>query len=397
MNSSTLSVSEAKRLAALYRTELLDTPYEAEFDAIVLLASQVCGMPISLISLIDAERQWFKAKVGVNAEQTNRNISFCSHAILGNELLEIPDTTQDERFNTNPLVINAPSIRYYAGVPLVSQEGYKLGTLCVLDTKPGQLGPDKVTMLKGLATQVMKLIELRLRNKELEQLTGLLHKISSITAHDVRNPLGSLYLMIKMQTENILSSEKILQLMPLVKDQLESTLGLLDNLVDWGKIQLLDNTQQRSEFSLFQLVETCMEELQLNSHFKNNLFSNAVLPGIIIYGDEHATRFIVRNLLSNAVKFTSEGTITVSYFVKDTKHFICVKDTGIGIRLEHYNNTNVDHLEVREGTHHERGSGIGLSLVKEQLQKLQGGFHIESAIDAGTSVTVYFPRLPNHL
>ena len=139
-----------------------------------------------------------------------------------------------------------------------------------------------------------------------------------------------------------------------------------------------------------------MEELRLSCHFKNNDFENLVPADIVIDGDENAIRFIVRNLMGNAVKFTSGGTITIAYSMNETMHYISVNDTGIGIVLESSYYDNKETIEARKGTNNERGSGIGLSLVKEQLQKLEGGLEIESAMDLGTCVTIYFPRLQNY-
>src|ERR1700710_2513256 len=119
--------NENKRLQDLYDSHLLDSPQESEFDEIVKFASALCNTPISLISLVDANRQWFKARVGLNASETNRDISFCSHAILQDQLFEVHDTLEDERFSNNPLVLEDPSIRFYAGMPLVTSSGSRLG------------------------------------------------------------------------------------------------------------------------------------------------------------------------------------------------------------------------------------------------------------------------------
>ncbi|MCC5792214.1 MAG: GAF domain-containing protein [Legionellaceae bacterium] len=142
---------ESDRLAALYELKILDTPPEERFDRIVRLASRYLSAPIAYIALLDTDRQWFKASCGLQAKQTPRNISFCNHTIQQAHPLVVPDARQDERFANSPLVTNAPNIRFYAGFPLSTAEGFKVGTLCISDTSPRQLQPEQLSILKDLA------------------------------------------------------------------------------------------------------------------------------------------------------------------------------------------------------------------------------------------------------
>src|SRR5271154_451461 len=125
--------NERERLDALARYRVLDTPPEQAFDDLALLASQICGTPIALVSLVDADRQWFKARVNFAEAETAREIAFCAHAILGRDLFVVPDAAADRRFAANPMVTGEPGIRFYAGAPLLTEEGHALGTLCVMD------------------------------------------------------------------------------------------------------------------------------------------------------------------------------------------------------------------------------------------------------------------------
>jgi PAS domain S-box-containing protein len=161
--SAPLPANEEARLDALRDLEILDTAPEPEFDDLALIASQICGTPISLISLVDRDRQWFKSKIGIEARETSRDVAFCSHAIRQRELFVVSDAMDDPRFSTNPLVTADPKIRFYAGAPLRTSDGHAVGTLCVLDRTPRKLTGEQENALRALARQVAAQLELRRR------------------------------------------------------------------------------------------------------------------------------------------------------------------------------------------------------------------------------------------
>ena len=167
-----LPSNEEERLAALRSFAILDSEPEAEFDDLARVASYVCGTPIALISLVDDDRQWFKARLGMERRETPRDHAFCAHAILGEETMIVADARADERFRDNPLVLDDPNIRFYAGTPLRTREGLGLGTLCVIDSEPRfsqPLAAAQIEALEALSRQIVRLLELRRASKRLAE------------------------------------------------------------------------------------------------------------------------------------------------------------------------------------------------------------------------------------
>ena len=155
MQEARLPENESSRVAALHRLGILDTPREDRFDRYTRITARIFDIPIALISLVDRNRQWFKSAEGFNGNETPRSISFCGHAIVGDDVFEVRNARRDPRFRDNPLVLGPPRIRFYAGAPLEAPDGHRLGTLCIIDSVPRQLSDDEKTMLKKLADMVV--------------------------------------------------------------------------------------------------------------------------------------------------------------------------------------------------------------------------------------------------
>jgi GAF domain-containing protein len=167
MKTPPVPPNEARRLKVLWQYEVLDTVPEELFDDLTELAAAICDAPVALISLVDETRQWFKSKVGISLTETSRDVSFCAHAILQPDLFIVPDATLDDRFKHNPFVVAEPRLRFYAGAPLISPDGHALGTLCILDKQPRELGESQKKALRVLARLVVSQLELRRHGKEL--------------------------------------------------------------------------------------------------------------------------------------------------------------------------------------------------------------------------------------
>ena len=231
-----IPVNEAERLQALQRYDILDTPAEAGFDDLTYLAADICGTPIALVSLVDEHRQWFKSHHGLDALETPRELAFCAHAICNPEqVLVVPNALEDQRFANNSLVTSAPDIRFYAGTPLVTSDGYALGTLCAIDRIPRNLTPKQIAALQALGRQVISQFELRrslaqisIKNHDLqrafaqvrqtqvqliqsERLAGL-GQLTAGLAHEVNNPITFIHSNLEHLKTNMQTMLQALEL-----------------------------------------------------------------------------------------------------------------------------------------------------------------------------------------
>jgi len=382
--------NENKRLHDLNASGLLDSPQEEEFDEIVNFASSLCSMPISIISLTDSNRQWFKAKVGIEITEIKRETSFCAHAILSDGLFEIPDAFDDERFNDNPMVVEAPHIRFYAGMPLVTSSGSRLGTLCVINSTPGKLDDAQKYGLKLLANTIIKIAELRIKNRKLHYLGENQKKIISILAHDIRNPLVSIKNIIDLKQNDILDADEAAAMMELVGGQLNSTIKMVEDVVNWGQLQLQAGQQLHfDEINLSRLADTVFASIKLKSTEKKNNLVNLIAKEVTINTDKNILEFILRNLVSNANKFTQNGSITIYSFKENDRTLIHVSDTGVGMTSDLIASIlNGNEFNPGLGTNNEKGSGLGLLLVKEFIDHINGSIFIESAVGKGTTFKI---------
>ena len=180
MEAAPLPIDEPARLAALARYDILDTPAEAAFDDLTAIAAQACGCPIALLSFIARDRQWCKSRFGIDGPSPGRDDEFCAHAILQDDIFEVEDAVQDVRFADTPCVAGPPHIRAYAGVTLVTPDGHRLGTLCVLDRRPRVLDEAQRSVLRRLARQAMAQLELRCTTRTLRDQTQRLRALESV-------------------------------------------------------------------------------------------------------------------------------------------------------------------------------------------------------------------------
>ncbi len=385
-------LNEKERLAALREYQILDTESEPEFDEITGLASEICQAPISMITLVDEERQWIKSSANLWVREMPRKTAFCAHAILfPNDPFIVSDMREDELFKDHPYVKGDPHIVFFAGIPLTNPEGFALGTLCVLDKRPRTLSESQLRALKILARQVINLLELRKANLLLRSLKSVLEarneelqQFAFVISHDIKSPLASIVLTSEMLRENF--GEHI----DGDNDQLLKILGrasmkirdLVDGVLAYYRSQSALNENAES----FELRPFLMSIAEL---FETNQPVDIQIPeqDPFLFMNKTALEQILVNLVQNALKYNDkENPIVQIGFAEDETHYLfTVTDNGKGIAAEEQKKifelfTTLGQRD-RFGT---RGSGIGLSTVNKLVEKLSGKVGLKSKPGEGS-------------
>jgi signal transduction histidine kinase len=402
MKIAPLPAYEQSRLASLFSYGVLDTVAEKSYDELTELAATICDVPISLISLVDSKRQWFKSCIGLDAKETSRDIAFCSHAILQNEVFIVEDTLKDERFCDNPLVTSAPNIRFYAGAPLFSPSGHAIGTLCVIDHKPRTLNDAQINALKTLANQVVIQLELRLTVKKLQEHAKALDEVNatknkffSIISHDLRTPFIGILGFSEMLIEELRTQpiEESIEMAQDIHSTAKNASELLDNLLQWslcetGGINFKPIALKVSAIvdKTINLLKGVADQKKINIRFASN-------EPVEVIADENMLSSIFRNLISNALKFTpSEGSITVSTYEKDGVAHCTVEDNGVGMTNEKVEKLFKPGISIStSGTEGEVGNGLGLLLTKQFIEKNCGTVRVSSIVGKGTKFSFTIP------
>jgi signal transduction histidine kinase len=394
MISAALHPKETQRIEELLRYEVLDTEDEKALDELTQLASVICGTSISLISLVDKDRQWFKSRVGLDAAETTRDMAFCSHAILQDQIFEVPDTLKDQRFVDNPLVTGSPDIRFYAGAPLVSTSGMPIGTLCVIDTEPKKLNEKQQLALNTLAKQVISQLELRLHNRQLLRMQKDQQQIFAMMSHDLRSPFnGILGLSQLIQAEAQTLKPEALSAM--ADGILESSLKvyqLLDEILQWSSNQLGAIQVDLGATTLKPLIMETLDLMKDSFTFKKLNITCDINEDIVALADANLTKTIIRNLLANAIKYTPEqGSIHIETLSNNGEIQLVITDTGTGVPEELKDQLFGDSVVSQRGTQGELGHGLGLSLCGDFARKQQGFLSIDKDYKDGAKLILNLP------
>ena len=378
---------EVKRIEALKSFSILDTLPESEYDDITFLASQICKTPISLISLIDENRQWFKSHHGIEASFTHRNVAFCAHAINDKDnLFIVPDAAKDDRFHDNPLVSGEPYVVFYAGAPLVTSDGFPLGTLCVIDHEPHVLDEFQTEALRALSNQISRLFELRKKTKQLEtmifeleiQKIGL-EKFASVAAHDIKSPLTSIVMLTDLIKENY--SEKLdsegNEFLQMISKSTLKTIQLIDGILKYSKNATLLSAE-KEEISLNKLITELFLLIDPKREVEYRIESASE---VMVYCNKIALEQIFINLFTNSIKYNDKGKTVIVIGIEDRLKEIefVISDNGPGIGLT--NKDLIFEIFVTNGVTDkfgEIGNGIGLATVKSLVEGLGGSIHLES-------------------
>lgn len=395
MISPALPGNEPERLAALHGCGILDTPSEERFDRIVRLACRQLGVGGGAVSLIDADRQWFKAALGLEVPETPRSIAFCAHAILQDVPLVVEDAVQDERFVNNPLVTAEGGIRFYAGAPLTTKDGHRLGTLCVLDSSPRVLTSDEEAFLRDMAAIVVDEIELSVATQELTHLSDALderNRCLDAFVHTLSHDLAGPIRRIRTFSE-LLASDDEIPAETCIK-HISDSAGTAERLLnDLREFFLADRTEAdsaaESEECLGSALKNLVEGIEDSGCEINR---SGDFPRVEVYSGLLVSLF--RNLIGNAIKYRSEDRdLRVSIHGVDRGDVweCSIRDNGIGI--EEKSQEKVFELLFRLHSEAEiAGSGMGLAICAKIVKRSQGTIRLESTLGEGTCVTFTLPK-----
>ena len=359
-----LHSAEDFRLDALRSYGILDTPREADFDEVVKVTSAICGTPISVINFIDNGRQWFKAEVGLGVRETPIDSSICAHAILQSDLLIVPDTTLDHRFCDNPLVVSEPGLRFYAGALLKTAEGFPLGTVCVLDFKPRELDDTQKSFLRLMASQVMKLLELRRINatEHLARVTAerLLKENQMLIRegdHRVMNSLQLVQSILSLQSRKVSNEE--------ARAQLDMASNRVLAIATVHKQLYLTGSLEEIEIDAFlnRLCESLKQTAPPQITALNVAAESATLRSDVASG----LGLLVAELVTNSFKYAypagEHGAVSVEFKITPSGWQLVVSDEGRGLPAD---------FDVDGST------GFGMQVVKAFVRRINATMSFSS-------------------
>lgn len=411
---STLSSDEPERIQALHDLKILDTPPEERFDRITKVAQIMFDVPIALVSLVDTNRQWFKSCAGLSATETPRSMSFCSHAILNEDVMSITDATDDERFSDNPLVTGEPHIRFYAGKPIRDPNGKKLGTLCIIDTKPRVFSRADKSVLIDLANWV----ESEFKNTVLTMSLKSTAKDLSIAQQELLKQNEELAEKVKEKTEQLLKNDRVSTIGSMasrIAHDLRNPLSIIQMSSDLLKMNLEQHMDDKMKNQCTGLQDSVVEinriiedvlnyakttELNLESTYVSKLLKNATknifIPKTIsiklpdndsqIKCDSRKIQAVFSNLIINSIQeLNNSGQIIIRLLDTPENVSIFFEDSGSGI------SDNVlpkifEHLFTTKS----EGTGLGLGICKSIIEQHKGTISVKNN---PTTFTIDLPKL----
>lgn len=397
MISGSIPANESERLAKLNALGILDTIEEQAYDDLTFLAAQICETPISLVSLIDQSRQWFKSHYGIEAKETPREYAFCGHAINQDDLLIVEDTEFDERFKDNPLVTGEPKIKFYAGAPLILENDIRVGTLCVIDKEPRVLTEQQKLSLLALSRQVVAQLNLRLKIMKMSSLDKAKDEFLAMVSHELRTPITSLDGSLKiLQHKSTDFHESVKPMLDIASRNSDQVLRIVNDILDLSAMQV---GQIKMSDSKVDLIDIAKNSIELNQAYISKfgceveLVSPKGANSLMVRGDEQRLLQVSANLISNAAKFSNKGgKIVVELAIEDDNVEYSVTDFGEGIEpadqdklFKKFQQFGFDKNQQQPGT------GLGLNITKHILEAHHTDIEFESLPGERTK---FFFKLP---
>ncbi|WP_033339195.1 GAF domain-containing sensor histidine kinase [Catenuloplanes japonicus] len=398
------AAADDARVRTLRDLGVLDAPAEPELDDLVRVAAHVCGVPMSSLMLVDADREWCMAAFGLpRGANLPRTASVCDHVIASHAPVVVPDATRDPRFAAHPLVVGGPHLRFYAGVPL-TVGGQVLGALCVLDDQPRMLGDDQLEMLEALARQASRHLALRRELRELEEARVRLELADrmkddfvALMTHEVRTPLSSVrgYLEVLIDSDD-LSRHQMDRFLSAIDRNSRRLLRMVDDVMLLSQVGGVGGTAldlRRGEVELASVATAAVASAVPAAAAKGITVRTARLDEVRVSADGARLGEALGHLLSNAVKFTpAGGEVTVEVCDGDVPE-LRIRDTGIGIPV-HEQPMLFERFFRGEAARDSEsaGAGLGLSVTKVILDAHAAKISLESESGKGTDIRITFPQ-----
>jgi len=392
MSKRFVKENEEERINNLKKYNILDTPPDGSFDRITKIASTLLKTPISIISLVDTDRIWFKSSYGIDGvQEIGRDPGLCSSAILEKDFYMVEDAKIDPRAFTNPLVVSEFGLRFYAAAPITTKEGYNLGTLCVIDQKPRTLTEDEKEILISLSEIVVDQMELRLSARN--AVKNLVDS-SYVLVHDLKSPFNSLFLFMDILKKELDGNDKIIEMCNMMIESARRSSNMLDTFLENATTSPSENILKIENADLVYIAQRVM---LTNQHFAKN--KNIKLNfeadfNFTVDADKSKLIEIIDNLINNAIKYSNPNTnIFIKTYTKDDFGIFEIKDEGQGFSEEDkkYVFKKFSKLSAKP-TAGENSTGLGLWIVSELLKAHNGSIELNSeGIGKGSTFVVKLP------